>query len=74
MFLEVNDKNPNSLYIKQAVKHLKEGGIIIFPTDTIYGIGCDITKPKAIDRVARIKNVKPEKAAFSFSEKTLKIP
>ena len=48
------------------VEILRDGGVIIFPTDTIYGIGCDITKPKAIERVARIKNVKPEKAALSF--------
>ena len=48
------------------VEILRDGGVIIYPTDTIYGIGCDITKPKAVERVARIKNVKPEKADFSF--------
>jgi tRNA threonylcarbamoyl adenosine modification protein (Sua5/YciO/YrdC/YwlC family) len=45
---------------------LNDGGVIIFPTDTIYAIGCDIYKPRAVDRVAQIKGVKKEKANFSF--------
>ena len=66
MLIRLYDQNPNERDVLKAVEILRDGGVIIFPTDTIYGIGCDITKPKAIDRVARIKNVKPEKAAFSF--------
>ena len=49
-----------------VIECLNDGGVIIFPTDTIYAMGCDIFKSKAIDRVARIKGVKPEKANFSF--------
>ncbi len=66
MLIRLYDENPNERDILKAVEILRDGGVIIFPTDTIYGIGCDITKPKAIERVARIKNIKPEKAPFSF--------
>jgi len=66
MLIRLYDENPNPKDILKVVEILRDGGVIIFPTDTIYGIGCDITKPKAIERVARIKNVKPEKAALSF--------
>ena len=66
MLIKLYDENPNPKDILRIVEILRDGGVIIYPTDTIYGIGCDITKPKAVDRVARIKNVKPEKADFSF--------
>jgi tRNA threonylcarbamoyl adenosine modification protein (Sua5/YciO/YrdC/YwlC family) len=66
MLIRLYDENPNFKDILKVVETLRDGGVIIFPTDTIYGIGCDITKLKAIERVARIKNVKPEKAALSF--------
>ena len=66
MLIKLYIENPNPKDILKAVEILRNGGVIIFPTDTIYGIGCDITKAKAIERVARIKNVKPEKADFSF--------
>ena len=66
MLIRLYDENPNPRDLLKIVEILRDGGVIIFPTDTIYGIGCDITKPKAIERVARIKNVKPEKAALSF--------
>ena len=66
MLIKLYAENPNPKDILKAVEILRNGGVIIFPTDTIYGIGCDITKAKAIERVARIKNVKPEKADFSF--------
>ncbi len=58
--------NPAERQIRQIVEILKEGGVIIYPTDTVYGIGCDIYKPKAIERVAQIKGLKPEKANFSI--------
>ena len=66
MLIRLYDQNPNPRDLLTVVEILRDGGVVIFPTDTIYGIGCDITKPKAIERVARIKNVKPEKADFSF--------
>lgn len=58
--------NPAERQIRQVVEILKEGGVIIYPTDTVYGIGCDIYKHKAIERVAQIKGLKPEKANFSI--------
>jgi len=66
MLIRLYNENPNQKEIDKIVSMLKDGAVIIFPTDTIYGIGCDITKSKAVERVARIKNVKVEKADFSF--------
>jgi tRNA threonylcarbamoyl adenosine modification protein (Sua5/YciO/YrdC/YwlC family) len=66
MLLQVHPDNPGSRQIQQVVKILREGGIIIYPTDTVYGLGCDITKSRAVERIARIKDVKLEKANFSF--------
>jgi tRNA threonylcarbamoyl adenosine modification protein (Sua5/YciO/YrdC/YwlC family) len=66
MIIQVHPDNPNPRQIQQVVKLLREGGIIIYPTDTVYGLGCDITKPKAVEQIARIKEVKIEKANFSF--------
>ncbi|RIA09464.1 tRNA threonylcarbamoyl adenosine modification protein (Sua5/YciO/YrdC/YwlC family) [Flavobacteriaceae bacterium MAR_2010_72] len=65
-FIRIYEENPNPKEISRVVKILKEGGLIIYPTDTVYGLGCDITNQKALERVARIKNVKLEKANFSF--------
>jgi len=58
--------NPAERQIRQVVDILQGGGVIIYPTDTVYAIGCDITKPKAVERVAQLKGIKPEKANFSF--------
>jgi tRNA threonylcarbamoyl adenosine modification protein (Sua5/YciO/YrdC/YwlC family) len=66
MLLHVHPDNPNPRHIKTIVECLRDGGIIIYPTDTIYGLGCNIYKPKAIERIARIKQVEPEKAQLSF--------
>ncbi len=66
MLLRIHPDNPAERQIRMVVECLKDGGVIIFPTDTIYAIGCNIYKPKAIDRVAQIKGVKKEKANFSF--------
>ena len=66
MLIRLYNENPKLKDILKIVEILRDGGVIIYPTDTIYGIGCDITKPKAVERVARIKNIKPEKADFSF--------
>ena len=66
MIIRLYDENPNPKDVLKIVEILRDGGVIIYPTDTIYGIGCDITKARAVERVARIKNVRPEKAEFSF--------
>ncbi|WP_372934547.1 L-threonylcarbamoyladenylate synthase [Mariniphaga sediminis] len=66
MLLRLYNENPNPRDIRKVVDVLREGGIIIYPTDTVYGLGCDITNPKAVDKVARFKGIKIEKANFSF--------
>lgn len=66
MFLKLYDENPNQKQISSIVKCLLDGGIIIYPTDTIYGIGCDIYHPKSIEKIARFKNVDVKKHNFSF--------
>ena len=65
-FIKIYKDNPNPVEIKKAVDVLKRGGLIIYPTDTVYGLGCDFTNTKAIEKIARIKGVKLEKANFSF--------
>jgi len=66
MILHIHPENPQPRQIKTAVECLQRGGVIIYPTDTIYGLGCDILQHKAIERVCRIKNVDPKKAQLSF--------
>lgn len=66
MLLHVNIDNPNKRHINTIIDCLKNGGVIIYPTDTIYGLGCDIFQPKAIEKICRIKNVLPQKAQLSF--------
>ena len=65
-YFKLYDENPNERQIKQIVEILRADGVIIYPTDTVYGFGCDITNQKAVERVARIKGIKLEKANFSF--------
>ena len=65
-FIKVYPQNPNEKEIAKIVKVLQDGGLIIYPTDTVYGLGCDITNNKALERVAKIKGIKLEKANFSF--------
>ncbi len=65
-FLKLYNENPNERDIRKVVEVLKNGGVIIYPTDTIYGIGCDINNPKAVTRVAKIRGIDLEKAHFSF--------
>ena len=64
--IRIYEENPNPKAIKQVVEVLKKGGLIIYPTDTVYGLGCDITNTKALEKIARIKGVKLDKANFSF--------
>lgn len=65
-FLKIYEDNPNEAAIKKVVDVLKNGGLIIYPTDTVYGLGCDITNTKALERIAKIKGIKLDKANFSF--------
>lgn len=66
MLVSIHPVNPQQRLIQQVVDALKSGGIIIYPTDTIYGLGCDINHPKAIEKICRIKNIEPKKAQLSF--------
>jgi tRNA threonylcarbamoyl adenosine modification protein (Sua5/YciO/YrdC/YwlC family) len=66
MIVSIHPENPNPKGIKTVVECLKDGGVIVYPTDTIYGIGCDIFKPKAVERIAKIKAVDLKKQNFSF--------
>ncbi|MCL6295241.1 L-threonylcarbamoyladenylate synthase [Jejuia spongiicola] len=65
-FIRIYEENPNPAAIENVVAILKRGGLIIYPTDSVYGLGCDITNIKALERIAKIKQVKLEKANFSF--------
>jgi len=66
MLIKIYPENPNPKDIRMVVDVLQNGGIIVYPTDTVYGLGCDITNAKAVEKVARYKNVKVEKSNFSF--------
>ena len=64
--IRIYEENPNPKDIKKVVEVLRKGGLIIYPTDTVYGMGCDITNTSALERIAQIKQVKLDKANFSF--------
>lgn len=66
MLIRIYPENPNPKAIEQVVEVLRNGGLIIYPTDTIYGLGCDITNHKAIEKICQIRGIKPDKANFSF--------
>ncbi len=66
MLIRLYNENPNPRDIRKVVDVLKDGGLIVYPTDTVYGLGCDITNQKAVEKVARFKGVKIEKNNFSF--------
>lgn len=65
-FIKIYPENPNPKAVQKVVEVLKRGGLVIYPTDTVYGLGCDITNIKALERIAQIKGVKLEKSNFSF--------
>ncbi len=65
-FIKIYNENPNPKEIAKVVKVLQSGGLVIYPTDTIYGLGCDITKTKSLEKIAQIKGVQLEKANLSF--------
>jgi tRNA threonylcarbamoyl adenosine modification protein (Sua5/YciO/YrdC/YwlC family) len=66
MFLEVHPDNPNPRVIAQAVECLRKGGVIIYPTDTVYAFGCDINSKNSVEKICRLRGIKAEKANFSF--------
>jgi tRNA threonylcarbamoyl adenosine modification protein (Sua5/YciO/YrdC/YwlC family) len=66
MLIKIYPENPNEKAIEQVAEVLRKGGLIIYPTDTVYGLGCDITNHKAIEAICKIRGIKPEKANFSF--------
>ena len=66
VFIKLYEDNPNQKEIDKVVKILKNGGLIIYPTDTVYGLGCDITNTKALEKIAKIKGIKLDKAKFSL--------
>lgn len=66
MLIHIHPDNPQPRLIRQAVESLLQGGIIIYPTDTVYGLGCDILQQKAVERICRIKKTDPKKAQLSF--------
>ena len=70
-FLKIYPENPNPKQVAQAVDIIRQGGLVIYPSDTVYALGCDINNKSALEKVARIKGVKLEKANFSFVCKDL---
>ncbi|MCB0428845.1 MAG: threonylcarbamoyl-AMP synthase [Flavobacteriales bacterium] len=66
MLLDIHPDNPDERKIKKVVECLLDGGVIIYPTDTVYGMGCDIHNAKAFQKISQLKNIKPEKANFSI--------
>ncbi len=70
-FVKIYEENPNPREIQRVVDCLRNGGLVIYPTDTVYGLGCDITNTRALERIAHIKGVKLTKANFSFICKDL---
>lgn len=65
-FVKIYPDNPNPKEIRKVVDVLKKGGLVIYPTDTVYGLGCDMSNTKALERLARLKGIKLDKANFSF--------
>lgn len=64
--IKIYPENPDERRIGQVVECLKDGGLVIYPTDTVYGLGCDIFNTRAVEKIARIKGIKPQKNDFSF--------
>lgn len=66
MLIKVYEDNPSPQVTRQVVEVLRKGGLVIYPTDTLYGLGCDMFNHKAVERLARVKGIKYKKANFSF--------
>jgi tRNA threonylcarbamoyl adenosine modification protein (Sua5/YciO/YrdC/YwlC family) len=65
-FIRLYEENPDPRRVRQIVEVLRNGGVIIYPTDTVYGMGCDITNQKAVEKICKIKGINPKKHNFSF--------
>lgn len=65
-FIKIYEDKPSEAAIAKVVKVLQNGGLVIYPTDTVYGLGCDITNSRALEKIAKIKGIKLEKANWSF--------
>ena len=65
-FIRLYEENPDPRRIKQVVEVLRDGGVIIYPTDTVYGLGCDINQPRAVEKICRIKGINHKKHNFSI--------
>lgn len=65
-FIKLYEDNPDPVKVMEIVKILRNGGVVIYPTDTVYGLGCDITNQRAIERICKIKGINPKKHNFSF--------
>ncbi|AMQ56015.1 L-threonylcarbamoyladenylate synthase [Algoriphagus sanaruensis] len=65
-FIRLYEENPDPRRVRQIVEILRNGGVIIYPTDTVYGMGCDITNQKAVEKICKIKGINPKKHNFSF--------
>jgi tRNA threonylcarbamoyl adenosine modification protein (Sua5/YciO/YrdC/YwlC family) len=65
-FIKIYEDKPSEAAIAKVVKVLRDGGLVIYPTDTVYGLGCDITNSRALEKIAKIKGIKLEKANWSF--------
>lgn len=66
MLIRIYPENPNEREIEKVVQFLRDGGLIVYPTDTIYGLGCDIFNTRAVEKICRYKNIDPHKANLSF--------
>ncbi|MDP5101963.1 MAG: Sua5/YciO/YrdC/YwlC family protein, partial [Nonlabens sp.] len=64
--IKIYEQNPDIKAIKKIAAAMRDGALVIYPTDTVYGLGCDITNKTALEKVARLKGIKIEKANFSF--------
>lgn len=64
--IHIHPENPQPRLIRQIAECLRDGGVVVYPTDTIYGLGCDINQHKAVERICKIKNIDPQKAQLSF--------
>lgn len=65
-FIRLYEQNPDPKRVRQVVEVLRNGGVIIYPTDTVYGMGCDITNQRAVEKICKIKGINPKKHNFSF--------
>jgi tRNA threonylcarbamoyl adenosine modification protein (Sua5/YciO/YrdC/YwlC family) len=66
LLIKIHPDNPSERQLRTVVECLRDGGIVVYPTDTVYGIGCDIFKSKSVEKICNLRGIKPGKATFSF--------